>query len=159
LLYGAISILARLVLQDTIAAVVAINVSENNSPSTLATEILEILPARVPRNPRYGYTKARRSSSPHVTVSIVGVPLWSALLGELDDNVGSHKALSIEGIQSILGITSAFKLDKTKSSHHTNVDNTSATVEKSGNVVRASVDRQATKIQSAGHGGDVEVGR
>ena len=80
------------------------------------------LPARVPRNPRYDNAIARRSSSPHSTVGIVGVPFWSALLGKLDDNtvismsvpsyeeltrrheLGTHKALSIEGVQSILGI-------------------------------------------------------
>jgi hypothetical protein len=82
------------------------------------------LPTGIPRNPRHDKAKPRRSSSPYSTVGIIGFPFWSALLSKLDNNAvvevsapfhghwtgmhlpGPHEALSIERIQSVLGILS-----------------------------------------------------
>jgi hypothetical protein len=151
LLCGTISVLARLVLQDTFTDVVAVYVSERNA-SSLTTEILEILPTGVPRNPRYDEAKPGRSSGPNSTVGVVSVPFWSTLLGKFDNNVGPHETLSVESIQGIFGIAVAFELNKPKASHDTNINNTAVTIEKFGDIVRASVHRQTAKVESAGHG-------
>jgi len=147
-----ISILAGLVLQDAFTDVVTVYVSERNNSSSLATEVLEILPTGVPRNPRHDNAKAGWSSSPNRAVGVIGVPFRSALLSKLDNDVGAHETLSVESIQCILGIATVFELNKPKASHDTNINNTPIAVEKFSDVVRASIHRQTTKIQSAGHG-------
>ena len=80
------------------------------------------LPTGVPRYPRHDNAKAGWSSSPNSAVGVVGIPLRSAFLGELDNDaevrvsvpfyggktgrhkLGAHETLSIESIQCILGI-------------------------------------------------------
>jgi hypothetical protein len=45
---------------------------------------------------------------------VVVVTARSALLSKLDHNVGSHEWLSIEVVNSILGVLGIFELDETK---------------------------------------------
>jgi hypothetical protein len=140
LLHSTLSILTVLVLQDTIPAAVTVYVSKSNT-SSLTTEILEILPTGVPRYPRYDKAEAGRSSGPKSAVRVKGVPFRSALLSKFQDNVGTHKVLPIESVQSVLSVATIFKLNKSKASHDTNINNTAIAVEKFGDVVRASIHR------------------
>ena len=82
------------------------------------------LPTGIPRNTRDDNAKPGWPSSPDGTVGIIGVPLWAALLGKLNNDavaevsapfhgywtgrglLGPHEALSIESVQGVLGVLS-----------------------------------------------------
>jgi hypothetical protein len=112
---GAVRIIPAEILKNAVTREVTINVRKGDAAG-LTSEIFQILPASVSGDARYNQTDPGRPAGAGWAMAsvVIIVATWTTLLCKLDNNVGSHKRLSIKVRHSILSILGALKFDESK---------------------------------------------
>jgi len=119
-----IRILSVQVFKNSLTRIIAINVSKRDTPR-IAAEVLQVLPAGVPRNARDCDADAGRPTRPSTAVSTIikDFATRSAFFCKFNDNACPHERFPVEVMNCVLGVLRGFKFNEAETSHNAAVNN------------------------------------